>query len=297
MTTPPNNPFDGYGNRDADKYEQSQPGYGYGMGYPKDSNDYEQASYSAIAATDGKLDIMLAIKYGIQATFKRPLLWIGGAALFMLVIASISAFTALISDDSFESSNSFAEVIFNIVLTIATFLINPFLYRAFLLAMDLKEINFTSVREGFSYKSSLLIQIISSLITGILLSLGFVFILISVVAGTDYGEPNWAMFILGCIVLLGITIIITPLISYWLYYVVDGQSGLVDVMKQAVEDGKRNFFQIIGFCILFNIGALLFILVTLTLGTVVALPVYLHAQTSVYRQISGRGHAVVGSSQ
>src|SRR5699024_3132295 len=83
------------------------------------------------------------------------------------------------------------------------------------------------------------------------------------------------------------TLFLTPLYQLMVWYAADGRGGIEQAIVQGSKAGASNYLRLVGFNIVVSIIMMFVIIVTLSLGTIIALPMYLLAQAHADRLIAG----------
>src|SRR5699024_3612515 len=83
------------------------------------------------------------------------------------------------------------------------------------------------------------------------------------------------------------TLFLTRLYQLMVWYAADGRGGIGQAIVQGIKAGASNYLRLVGFNIVVSIIMMFFIIVTLSLGTIITFPMYLLAQAHAYRQIAG----------
>ncbi|HCJ68155.1 MAG: hypothetical protein ACTIKY_02410 [Corynebacterium casei] len=300
-------------------YAQSGNGQPYSSGY--DSN-YGNAGYSGaqfggagysenlfnngsgqrdLVETDGKLQVFSAIGFGFKRTFSNAKLWLLGSLAFIVVSFILGGIVgAIFGNDAGQTGGGFelgTDLAGNIVSLISLALM-PFVYRLATKEVDSRSTGWSALGKDVYYFPTLAITFILSLI-----SLVFSFFVVTVIlgsffaqleaAGTDEVEfynslaANIGTF-LGILMLIMVGyLLVTPLYQLMVWYAADGRAGIGQSIVQGFRSGAANYFRLIGFNIAISVVMVFITLVTLGLGMIIALPVYLLAQAHAYRQIAG----------
>jgi len=306
-----------YGSTD---HPEDQPGYGrsdqpYSSGYDSayGSQGYsgaqfggpgysEQPYYGAnphdnLVATNGKLQIFNAIGFGFKRTFSNAKLWLLGSVAFIAFTMVLGAIAGALTGSGSEPSQVGPDITGNF-LSLISLLLMPFIYRLATKEVDSRATGWSTIGKDVHYWPTIAITIILWLI-GLVFS--FIFVdqaLNGLLADLDSAATNdtaemealaaemGSFFGLISLLMLA-TLFLTPLYQLMVWYAADGRGGIGQAIVQGFKAGASNYLRLVGFNIVVSIIMMFVIIVTLGLGTIIALPMYLLAQAHAYRQIAG----------
>lgn len=279
------NPYGSYGDP-AGGY--GTPNYGDYAGGAAGRTHFDLGT--PMVAGGGKPEIGTAIKYGFKATFKNPLIWILGTAVYMFVLVLVpgfmGGFEAGINADA-EGSTSFVGGTLNFVTSILAAILAPFIYRLSLRQVDgEKKLEFTDATGGFSWLNTFLTDIIVGFVTFIVCLLAAIPLFAAIFTSIDGDSPNVALLIIGFILLFAAILITVPFSQFMAYYIADGRP-LGEGLKLGFSQIKAAFWPTLGFIIVLGLLAGFGTLITLIIGAVIFIPMSINANAYAYRQISG----------
>ncbi|MCS4490992.1 hypothetical protein [Corynebacterium sp. ES2715-CONJ3] len=272
---------------------------------PDKINPYTE---TRMVTRDKGLDIMMAFSYAFKATFAKPLLWIGGAALFLLLslivgiaygvlgfyssggmIADPNAVDGAIYEVQAEDSLSSTLLTFGISLIIAA--LSPFLLALLLDQIDGRPLSWAGMKERTNYVPVFLVALLVSLIIQVPT------LLIQVALGAnsstmfvdpETGLPTVAIGALITTVLVSnLWLFIASLfLSFCEYLVADRRDSVIGSIGTSISIVLKNFFPVLGATLLIGLVAGLGTIVTCGLGAVILLPAIYHFSVHMYRQLA-----------
>lgn len=250
--------------------------------------------------TDGKLQVFSAIGFGFKRTFSNAKLWLLGSFAFIVFSMIVGGIVGAIFGDA-AAQNGGVQVGLdpadNIVSLISLALM-PFVYRLATKEVDSRSTGWSTLGKDVHFFPALAITFILWLLSFVLSYFVVTVILGSFVsqieaAGSDEAEIYNVVAanigsILGTLMLIMVgVLLVTPLYQLMVWYAADGRAGIGQSIVQGLQSGAANYFRLIGFNIAISVVMVFITLVTLGLGMIIALPVYLLAQAHAYRQIAG----------
>lgn len=304
-----NHPEDqpGYGKSEptySSGYDSAYGTHGYSgaqFGGPGYSGQPEYAGHSSepLVKTDGRLQIFNAISFGFKRTFSNGKLWLLGALAFLAFSMVLGAVGGALSGT--PETGATMEVGPNItgnIVGLITLLLMPFIYRLAISEVDSRATGWPTIGKDVHYLPAIVITIILWLISMVF---SFLFIDQAVngflaeidAAGTDETaimnaiESNIGNLLgLSALMMLG-ALLLTPLYQLMVWYAVEGRAGIGQSIVKGFKAGASNYVRLIGFNVAAGVIIFFIIMVTLGIGTIIALPVYVLAQAHAYRQIAG----------
>ncbi|MDO4928524.1 MAG: hypothetical protein Q3976_05605 [Corynebacterium sp.] len=287
----------------APGYNQPGNGYGqagYGQGYPGNApggfppaggspnyDNYGQTAGGAagvvhsefdkpFVVSDEGLDIGASIKYGVIATFRRPLVWIVGAIAAMLLLALISLVPV---------TNLFAPFIMAAL--------GPAVYRVALLQLEDRPFDSGELFSGYAWGRSALVYLVSNAIVSIgatpfflpmLNELNDQFANSQGEQVVDFGTSTFIFALLGLVIYL----ILAIFLQFSALFAVDQDTSFGDAIKGSIRLGRTWFFRILLWNIALIFLAFFFTIITLGIGLIIILPVLVNSSVYVYRQMAQR---------
>lgn len=288
-------PYPGTGAGSDSSYQSyGQPYSGYGPG----NNGYDGGGSGqggeALEKSDGKINIMRAVRFGFKSIFANPGIWILGTVVlgvaFMFLSITLSFMMVAFDSDAVMSGDilSPANLIMNIVIAIFSWAVMICVMRGALLEVDGRRARLADFFRPINVGQTLLLLVI----------IGVVGLVVSGLLQSDTAdliqvdETTAAMTldeaIMGRLMLyMVISMLVAPLHSYWVYYAADGRENAMGAIRHGFVDAARNYFKLLAYSILAGIVAIVGTIITLTLGLVVLLPASILISTHLYRQMSG----------
>lgn len=231
----------------------------------------------------GSIDLLLAIKYGFRAVFEKPLVWIGGCALaLLLAILSVVIIAVLIA----ATASSNQAILFGIfvicVIAIAVTLLLPSVF--FVLALfqiDQVPVTSQNFKERGNYWASVAACFLTSILTGLL---GLPSSAASYAAEyTVLPESVTLILSLFSPISYIATLVISAMLIFAGFFPIDTNNRGVDAIKASWQVSVKAFWSVIGLCVLLyviNIAAALMC----GIGLIITLPASVLAVAHAYRQ-------------
>lgn len=281
----------------------SASGYGgYGQPYPQTPYQNSYQGYGAtspqndvaLEASNGKVDIMRAIRFGFKATFANPAVWILGTVglglAFMIVSGLLGYLSFLIDPNAGTTTSGFSvsETLLNVVIGIITFAITICVMRGALLSVDGHKVRFGDFFKPINVGQTVILMVGLG-IFGIILGTFTTFLTQNLVsfndaAGTvEVNNSGLGMFFIVYLLLF----FINPLYSYWVYYAADGHHTAGSAVQTGFKDSLRNYPMLLLFSLVGGFATLIIGIFTIGFGLIIVLPVMMLSTVHIYRQISG----------
>lgn len=277
----------------------------YGAAAPVGS--YQQSSYAlpsvgvagfnsivgAQMVTRGSgLDILQAIKYGFKATFARPLLWLLGSFLFLLVSSSNSIIQSIRGGFDVGYVPGIGSAVFELIIILVVFFFYPIIFAALLVQIDGQEVSMDTIKARLNYPQTLLTSLLVSLVFIIPLGISFFFIVSSASFGYSMAASLGTIFLsLGVFLLF--TLFIGVFVFLAVYLTVDGQAFGFDAIKKSCKTIAGVYFPWIGLVLLSGLLAASASLITCGLASIIMYPVCAHAIAHGYRQVANLPYPAV----
>lgn len=288
-------PYSGTGAGSDSGYQSyGQPYSGYGPGNSGYDGGGAGQGREALEKSDGKINIMRAVRFGFKSIFANPGIWILGTVVlgvaFMFLSITLSFMMVAFDSDAVMSGDMLSPVnlIMNIVIAIFSWAVMICVMRGALLEVDGRRARLADFFRPINVGQTLLLLVIIGVV-GLVVS-GFLQSdtadLIQVNETTT--EMTLDEAIMGRLMLyMVISMLVAPLHSYWVYYAADGRENALGAIRHGFVDAARNYFKLLAYSILAGIVAIVGTIITLTLGLVVLLPASILISTHLYRQMSG----------
>lgn len=275
----------GYGNADAyGGYESGTFGQYAG---PDDNN-------RPLEPTDGRIDIMRAVRFGFKSVFANPAVWILGTVivgLVFLVLSILLGFLMVAFDPQAVMGNdpwAPVNIIINVVISVLAWIIYIAAMRGALIETDGRRARLKDFFHPVNAGQTAILLVIFTVL-GLALSL----IVQSdtqsaVVVNEVTGEVAVDSGLLGRMALFVVIAgLLNPLYSYWVYYTSDGRENVVGAARNGFADAARNYPKLLLYSVLSGVVIMVFGPLTLFLGLVIFLPVSVLIAAHLYRQMSG----------
>lgn len=283
----------GFDQQGAGAQGYGQQGYGY-QGQPgAGGNGQGQVT------GNGKVDVMLAVRWAFKALFSNALIWILGTfGLFVvsvLVFSLISVVAFSTMDQDSLAGMTAATSAFTLVVTAITMVVAVFIYHGAIRQVEKPKIGLGDFFRGLNFWQTVAVLLIVGAATW-LISWLFSLVFPAPVLPADPAamDAGAGMVQLTGVSLLGtlILLLIQPLHMYMVWYAVDGREGVVGAIVHGFKDGARNYLPLIAFLIVGTIAVILAGIVTLGLALLILGPAWLLAQAHIYRQIATEPYPV-----
>lgn len=275
---------------------------GYGRGYGSGGFDHNGNGYQAGSqAVPGQVHPRLqwpyrqgndtfnfgeAFTFGVKSVFFDPLIWILGT--FVLGVLSIGTSYA----GSNETLSAIASLL-NFLTAILSLLVMPVVYHFALRSLNGYRLELETFREELHYGTTLGVVIVSNIISFAAVLPGLIGLLVVAFASMgDYMVEDvsaGAILTMVFFIFLSIfgAVLVGPFIMLAPFYAADGMS-FGDAFKAAFADGKRRYWQLLGFSIVLGLAVFFVTLITCGLAGLIAAPASYLALAYVYRSVSGR---------
>lgn len=273
---------------------QPQAPYGGGTGFGNQVDSGLGGLNPNMVATDGKINVLRALKWGVSKTFSN-------AAVFILGTLAVGVLSAVIGvvlgPVSAQFGGSLAGVVLDIVMTLISAAWMVFVVRLMIWQVDKVKAGygdlFKDVHFSQGFITSIVVSLIQGLIVGVPLMLwvansGFSPTSLNTPEGSQafLAESSASMFaFLGGLLVLAL--LITPLFMFPVEFATESRAGIGGAIAQAFQVGKRNYGTLLLYNLVIGIVATIIIVVTLGLGALVVVPALMLTQTHMYRQGAG----------
>ncbi|GAB2499640.1 hypothetical protein CATRI_07630 [Corynebacterium atrinae] len=285
MDTPGNDPYP------STPHPEDQPNYGYGNWQESSQPSPDQPTGT------GKVNVLDAIGWGFKAMFRTPLIWVLGSFLVLLASAVVSfsvdfAFRADSSDTSYQLSTGYQGI--QLLLSVAMAIVGIFVVHGSLKQVDQPKVKLADFFSNVNFLPSLVTMILVQVINGVIMAV-IVLPVIWPVFTTDpttWGDDTEAMAMLGRLLgalalLILVAVLISPLTSYILYYVVDRRETVTGAFRAGVKNSLANYPKLLLFHFLAILVMVLAALITFGFAMIILMPAWLLISAMLYRQMSG----------
>lgn len=279
--------YAGYG------YDQQGPGYGQ-QGRPGFGGGPTQV------VGNGKVDVLMAVRWAFRATFSNALVWILGT--FLLFVVAVVGFTVLmfLTMDPMGGSTaglSAATTVFTLIATVVTMVVAVFIYNGALRQADQTRIGFGDFFRNLNFWPTLAVTVIVgaagwALNQLLLLLFSSPTVVTDPTAMTELSSEAMMQVSGMSMIATLLLLLLQPLHSYMVWYAADRREGILGAIINGFKDGARNYFQLLAFLIVSSIAMLLAAVVTLGLAMVVLMPAWILIQAHLYRQMAREPHPV-----
>lgn len=256
-----------YGQPGGDQYPpQGYPSYDNYGGYGNQGGAIHPDFDKTIVISDEGPDILASIKYGFSATFRRPLLWIVGSLVFMVIFGLLQFVPVL-----------------NAVGAVLTAMIMPIVYKIAVLQIEAEPIERDRVTQGYSWGRAVVVGLAANILI-MLVSALFFWPLI----GYQYGDQISTEAIIAAAGGMIAYLILTIFLQFAVLFVVDQDVSFGEAFKGSCRIARTWFWKILGWNITLFFFSFLILLFTLMIGVIIVLPVVFNATTYIYRQMAQR---------
>lgn len=285
MDTPGNDPYP------STPHPEDQPNYGYGNWQPP-----HQPPNSAPMGT-GKVNILDAVGWGFRATFRTPLIWILGSFLVLAgsTLLSLSVdwfFRSDSADLTYQLSTGYQAA--QILLSLALAVLGIFVLHGALRQVDQPKVRLADFFHNVNVVPSIITLVLAQLINGAIMAVVVLPFLWPVINSdpTTWGNDTEAMAVLGQLLgglalLVLVAVLLAPLMSYIVYYVLDRREGVVGAFKAGVRNSLNNYPKLLLFHFLGIMAMVVAALFTLGLALIILMPAWTLISTMLYRQMAG----------
>ncbi|QGU07599.1 hypothetical protein COCCU_08375 [Corynebacterium occultum] len=295
--------YQGYGAQSyGSQPQQGYPSYGnYGQpGY----NEYAQQGYPQygqpgdpeLVRGDGRVDIMMAVRFGFKATFSNALIWLLGTLIFFIAIIALSIVSSLIAIDPSSPTgiNPTMMDISSFLISAVALVISVFIYTGALRQVDKPKIRISDFWENLHFWPTLGVAVLVALIGG-LIGGGISALIMGpgMMDPTTVGPEEIAGMFGGLALMLLVMILISPLTSFMVWYAADGREGVFGAIKCGFRDAARNYLLLLAFMVVTGILIIVAAVITFGLVLLILMPVYMLALAHIYRQIAGEPYQII----
>ncbi|WP_257182579.1 hypothetical protein [Corynebacterium cystitidis] len=295
----------GYNAGGSQGYDPTQgyPSYGAAGGagaqqgsYPQpgSGNQLNDGLNPNMVNTDGGINVMRAVKWGVGTTFSNAGVFIGGAFLTGLVIIALAAVNAMLSMGNQQS------LVYNI-LDLAISLVSAawmiFVIRLTIWQVDKVKAKFSDLFNNVHFWPGFIVSLLLSLITGLIImipTVGWVGSKATKLANIDdpvamekfiVNDLGSLLAIIGVVSL--ILLFIYPLLMFPTEFATEGRAGIGGAFAQAFQVGKSNYGRLLAYNVVVGIVGGLIVTLTLGLGALIVIPAGMLIKAHLYRQGAG----------
>lgn len=279
--------YPGYNDYGAGYGQQGQPGFNdYAQGYQGQGG---QPAAGQLVRGDGRVDIMMAVRFGFKSVFSNALLWILGTVIFFFAVLALSIIIGLVTTDPQNVSEvTVAADIANFLVSLVSLAFSVVLYTGALKQVDKPKIGLRDFREGLNFWPTFgvlaVIGVVAAVISGILAAVMVGPILLTGDAPTETA----IMGMLGGLLLMFLVVLlVTPLYTYMPWYAADRREGFLGSIKHGFRDGARNYLKLLAYHVVAGLLMMIAVVITLGLAFIILAPAGLIISAHIYRQIAG----------
>lgn len=245
--------------------------------YPPSATPYQPVR------NPGSIDLVLAIKYGFRAVFEKPLAWIGGCAL-ALILTILSVLIIAVSVVSSSANDQVMLVGLLLILIVAlaiTFLIPSASFVLALFQIDQVPFTFQNFKERGNYWASVAACVLASILIGLIGLPGSIANYM-----VEYTPlPASIVFILSLFSLINYIaiLVLSAMLVFAGFFPIDTDNRGIDAVKASWRISVNAFWSIIGLSVLLyiiNMAALFMC----GIGLFITLPATALALAHAYRQ-------------
>lgn len=291
------------------------PGYqGYGA-YPQQGQNqygqqgYEQQGYNqygqpnqyggpggpGLVRGDGRVNIMMAVRFAFKATFANGLIWLLGTLLFLFAIFALSMGVTFLAIDpsSPTGMNPLMMDVSNFLISAVAVVLSVFIYTGALSQVNKPKIQLSDFWTKLHFWPTLGVVILVALIGGVVGGVISFLLMGPLMSDPTTVTPEQVMSMFGALaVVILVVLLISPLTSYMAWYAADGREGVFGAVRAGFRDGARNYLRLLAFMVVASILMTVAIMITLGLAMIILVPAYLLAMAHIYRQMAGEPHPV-----
>lgn len=261
-------------------YGPGYPGYGPGYGGAPGGSPHDGLINSGEHGTQpGKVDIMMAVRFGFKAVFSNALIWLLGTVVLFIALLALTFIFGV--DETGQTS-----LATDLVIGALSLVVSVLIYTGVLRQVDKRKIRLKDFVENINFLPTLGILLLTGLIAGLIATL-LITALIGGTATTAQPTVEEVLTVLGgTLGVMLLMVLLTPLYSYMPWYAADRREGFVGAIVQGFRDGKRNYFRLLAYHVIAGFLVVLAIIVTFGLAAVVLPAVSVVISGHIYRQIS-----------
>ena len=294
--------------------------------FPPDTHEADQPGYymapeDAPTHTDGKLRPLEAIAFGIKRPADNYLPWFGYVLIMLAVSVLLNVVASMpgtAATDPAAAATSPVSMGFSVINGLVSLVLSIAGIVAGIRCVDRRKVPFSQFFSGISWLPMIGMIILQGLISLVVIAIVIVVSpgardfaaavadnadALSTGATADPADPAaaqemtdlmmslpWGSLAITVILVLIVSLVLSPLISYWAYFLGDtahGSGSFGKAIADGFRAGARNIGQIIILNIIVGVFVTVGILITFGLGMFYLLPVAYLVQAHAYRQIAG----------
>lgn len=285
-------PQPGYGSGGAGYggYGYGQPGQGYGYQGYGDQGYGQTAGEPPMTSGNGRVDVMMAVRYAFKAVFSNALIWILGTFLLFVIIFGISfivAFASMPASGEVPATTSLS-LIPNIIIGLLSLLFSVLVYTGALAQLDRAKIGLGDFVRDIRFWPTFAVLLITNVATSLVFALVNLLFLpdipTSPTATVDGATVAGILF--GSLGLALLMVLLSPLYSFMPWYAADGREGIGGAISHGFRDGARNYLRLLAYFIVGGILLGLAAMITLGLALIVLAPAWMLSFGHLYRQMA-----------
>ncbi|MDY6049246.1 MAG: hypothetical protein SPI77_01535 [Corynebacterium sp.] len=273
----------------------------------------------APTATDGKLRPLEAIAFGFKRPAQNFFPWFA-YVIIMLVVSIVLSTSGTLTPTTAADPTSSVSVGFSVVNGLVNLILSIVGIVAGIRCVDRRRVPLKQFFSTISWLPMVGMVILQGLVTGTIIAIvaavspGIRQFATAAMDNSDLflgtADPTdpavademvaemanlpWGALIGSVALILVVSLVLSPLVSYWSYFLADGRGSFGQAISEGFRAGARNIGQIIILDILVGLAVTVGILITFGIGMIYLIPVAYLAQAHAYRQIAG-GPVPVGS--
>ncbi len=288
-------PYPGSAAGDGQSYQNFQHYQGYSA-YGNSPGGYGGTDQGGVApeTTDGKVNIMRAVRFGFRTVFSNPGIWILGTVivgLLFMVISLLLGFLLMAFDPAgMVDADPLAPVniILNVVITVLAWAVAIGVMRGALIETDGRRAKLSDFFHPINVGQTVILMVILTVVGLVVSTLLQLDTQEMVLINEATGEISVDESGLARISLIMVAaVLVNPLYTYWTYYTADGRENAVGAATHGFFDALRNYPKLLLYSIIAGVAIIVVGLITLLLGFIVLLPASALITAHLYRQMSG----------
>lgn len=281
-------------------------GYGDYAGYGGYRPPYGQPGYGAgPGATEqgtGKIDVLRAVGWGFQTTFRNWKVWVmvilaflvlalvGAVVYFAVVMAQVAAIEA----GEPIAGGGAGTVIFTVVTTIISLAVWLCLIRGALHQIDTPQMGWRHFFRDVNVFPVILQQLLVGVVLTVIMLLPMLPLLLSLASveqqpvSDEEAVTAIVLPVLGGILgTLLLAVLITPFTMFMAYYLVERREKFFGSIKEGVKAGGRNYGRLVLYQVVVSLVSGVLSIVTAGLVSILLAPVLILITAHMYRQAAG----------
>lgn len=312
----PPDPASGYGGYDeSGGYTQpgafgqdpaASQGYGSYAGYGGYQAPYDQSGYGAEPGAaeqgTGKIDVLRAVGWGFQTTFRNWKVWVmvilaflvlalvGAIAYFAVVMAQVAAIEA----GEPIAGGGAGTAIFTVVVTIISLVVWLCLIRGALHQVDTPQMGWRHFFRDVNVFPVIVQQLLVGVVLTMVMLLPMLPLLLSLTSVEQQpvsDEEAIAAVVLpmlgGILGTLLLAVLITPFTMFMPYYLVERREKFFGSIKQGVKAGGRNYGRLVLYQVVVSLVSGVLSMFTFGLVSILLAPILILITAHMYRQAAG----------